>query len=102
MVRALEYAQAAGISNCSVDVMLALPGQTEERLAKTAEFLRSLPVRHLSAYLLKVEEGTPFASLPLELPGEEAAARQYLLFCRLAERMGFLQYEISNFCPARL
>lgn len=97
VLEALENALALGYKNCSADVMLALPGQETKQLDQTVSFLSQLPLQHLSAYLLKIEPGTPFANQNLSLPSEDQAADQYLAFCDAAEKMGFVQYEISNF-----
>lgn len=97
--RAVEAAHAAGIGNLSLDLMLALPGQTGERVTRSAESCRELGARHVSAYLLKIEEGTPFYRRrdTLALPDEDRAAELYLHACGALERLGYRQYEISNF-----
>jgi len=85
------------IENLSLDVMLGLPGQTIESLTETLEFCAKY-ARHISAYLLKLEPGTPFAAHPPQnLPDEDAQAELYLYACEWLERHGFAQYEISNF-----
>ena len=85
------------IENLSLDVMLGLPGQTIESLTRTLEFCAK-HARHISAYLLKIEPGTPFAeNSPENLPDEDAQAELYLFACDWLERHGFAQYEISNF-----
>ena len=58
--QAIWQAAQAGFSNLSADVMLAIPGQTEQSLEHTLSRLTALPITHLSAYLLKAEPGTPF------------------------------------------
>lgn len=95
----VRRAQAAGFDNISLDLMLAIPGQTDESLARSVDFCARLDVQHISAYLLKIEEGTPFAACRngLGLPDDDGQARRYLLACRLLEQAGYGQYEISNF-----
>ena len=97
--RAVQLAAEAGFEDLSLDVMLATPGQTRQSLGRTLEFAAALPVSHLSAYLLKIEEGTPFARQHAErlCPGEEETAGLYLFAVRRLEELGFRQYEISNF-----
>ena len=58
-------AQKAGFDNISLDLMLGIPYQTEETLKESVAFCANLGVRHISAYMLKVEEGTPLASSEL-------------------------------------
>lgn len=95
----LRAAETAGFRHISADLMLAVPGQTPESLSASIEALAALPVDHVSAYLLKVEEGTPFweqrKSLPL--PGEDEEAERYLQCVEELTVRGFRQYEISNF-----
>ena len=96
--RTVEAARGAGITNLSLDVMLATPGQGDESVYEAADTCRALGAKHVSAYLLKIEEGTLFATRREELTlPEEQAAERYLLACRVLEEAGFAQYEISNF-----
>lgn len=92
-------ARSAGISNLSLDLMLATPGQTLESALRSVAFCRELAVPHVSAYLLKVEEGTPYWNRrnTLALPDEDETADRYLAVCSALEEAGLKQYEISNF-----
>lgn len=97
--KAVENAQKAGLQNITLDLMLAVQGQTEQSLRRSVEFCAGLGVRHVSAYLLKLEPGTAYYKnrAELTLPDEDAAANLYLLACEELERHGLKQYEISNF-----
>ena len=102
--RAARLARAAGIHNLSFDLMLGLPGQTKEEIKKSVEFCVENGATHVSAYLLKIEEGTPFYArrAQLGLPDEETTCDLYLTTCELLEAAGYRQYEISNFAlPGR-
>ena len=96
---AVLAAQKAGILNISLDVMLGIPHQTTQTLAETLDFCLSLGVPHLSAYILKIEAGTPFEKRrdTLELPDDDQTADLYLQLCETLKQNGILQYEISNF-----
>lgn len=96
---AVYTAASAGFARLSADLMLALPGESVEDTLKSAERLAALPLDHVSAYMLIVEEGTRFWELrdSLRLPDEEQTAELYLNTCELLENSGFEQYEISNF-----
>lgn len=99
-ISAINSAHAAGFENISADLMLAVSGQTKESLLRSLDVPGKLPLTHVSAYMLKVEEGTPLArdeKLLAELPDDDAAAEMYLLAAEKLESMGFEQYEISNF-----
>ncbi len=97
--RAVRAARDAGFGNISLDLMLAVPGQTEATLEHSMDFCASLGVEHVSAYLLQLEPGTAFWKnrASLHLPGEDAAAALYLAACRGLSERGYIQYEISNF-----
>lgn len=101
--RILRQAAAAGFSNVSGDVMLALPQYTAAELGRTLELLEQGGVTHISSYLLKLEPGTPFGRTPPPgLPDEDAAAGFYLACVEECTRRGYTQYEISNFArPGR-
>ena len=60
-VEAVRNAVAAGFDNVSVDLIYGLPGQTVEAWQDNLCRLASLPVCHLSAYALTVEDGTMLA-----------------------------------------
>lgn len=97
--RAVERAHAAGIENISLDLMLGLEGQSCESVGRSIGFCRRLGAKHLSAYLLKLEQGTPLYTRrdELHLPDEDETAQLYLFTVSEAAENGFLQYEISNF-----
>ncbi len=96
---AVQAARSAGFTNISLDLMLALQGQTPTRLKRSVEFCARQEVPHVSAYLLKVEPGTPFDRRGIEthLPDEDAQAELYHTVCTELEQYGYNQYEISNF-----
>lgn len=94
---ALTNAVKAGFDNISADMMIGLEGQTAEEITYTAERLSELGAMHISAYLLKIEENTPFADRKMILPDEDRTAELYLHTVHTLERLGFAQYEISNF-----
>lgn len=99
--QALDLAREAGFENLSVDLMYALPGQSEADLLESVDFVLAEGLPHVSLYALTVEPRTPFGRLQrqgkLDLPGEEAElAMQGAAMARLAEG-GLKRYEVSNF-----
>lgn len=97
--RAIKRAKAAGINNISLDLMLGIPNQTTESLQKSIEFCKNSGANHISAYILKIEERTPFHRIKnnLTLPDEDETCDLYLYAVNELEKAGFYQYEISNF-----
>lgn len=97
--RGVELARAAGFGNLSVDLMLATPGQDAQRAVALVEYGAALEPEHISAYLLKIEPGTPFAKAGIgaRCPGEDETADIYLAACRRLAELGYRHYEISNF-----
>ena len=97
---AVYAAQAAGFTNLSCDLMLATPDQSEKVLSETLDALTALPITHVSAYMLQIEEGTPLSrdgALLSRCPDEDATVDRYLQAVRRLEAAGFLQYEVSSF-----
>lgn len=95
--QAVKAAQAAGFDNISLDLMLGLPGGSREKLKNSIAFAASLGPRHISSYILKVEQGTPFAARGVKPPDDDETAEQYLFCVEELEKRGYKQYEISNF-----
>lgn len=98
---AIETAHAAGFENVNLDLMYALPGQTIPRLESNLNRAIELGTKHISAYALIVEPGTPLFSAVAEGKvdpagdSEEAAMYQHVM--EALENSGFNHYEISNY-----
>ncbi|MCY0875987.1 MAG: radical SAM family heme chaperone HemW [Firmicutes bacterium] len=101
VLRSVKAAQQAGFERVNVDLMLGLPGQTRADVKEALAYVEKSGVTHVSAYGLKVEEGTPFGkwqkSGHLTLPDEEDEAEMYEFLRDTLSERGFVQYEISNF-----
>lgn len=97
--RAISRADDAGIDNISLDLMLGIPEQTDESLDKSLDFCRSSGAKHISSYMLQLEDGTYFKKHAdsLNLPDEDATCDFYLHTCKVLSANGFEHYEISNF-----
>lgn len=97
--KAILDAASAGFGNISCDLMIALPGQDTASMEYSIQRMTSLPIQHISAYILKIEKGTPFdrQEIRSKLPDDDDAAEMYLRMAELLEQHGFMQYEVSNF-----
>jgi oxygen-independent coproporphyrinogen-3 oxidase len=98
---AAAWARAAGFAQLSLDLIYGLPGQTPAGWRDELSRAAALEPQHLSCYLLTVEEGTPFGRQRragrLQLPGDRLQARLFETTRVHLERLGYVQYEISNF-----
>ncbi len=94
---AIRDARAAGFRNISADIMLGIPYEDPVTAARDAETAAGLGLQHISAYLLRICEGTPFAEGVPGIPDDDVQAECYRSFCSVMDRAGYLQYEISNF-----
>lgn len=98
---ALATARKAGYDNLGIDLMYALPGQTEAGWLATLDEILAFQPEHLSCYQLSIEAGTPLAKLSAcnkMKPVDED--RQRALFLQTSEYLeshGYIHYEISNF-----
>lgn len=90
-------AERAGFDNISVDLIYGLPRQTIQQWKKTLEEAVRFKPKHISAYALKIEPGTPFASMKLDLPDEDAVCDMYIYATDFLRQNGYARYEISNF-----
>lgn len=97
--RTINYARQSGIENISLDLMLGTPKQTIESLDYSFDFIKSVGVPHVSAYMLKIEEGTKFFQMRdrLVLPDDDTVGEMYLKTVDTLASFGITQYEISNF-----
>lgn len=98
--RALEAfteLRSVGFSNISLDLMAALPNQTEEELKRDLHQMISLSPEHLSVYLLKIEPGSVFGLKGISEADEELQRSMYLLVHDTLTAAGYEHYEISNF-----
>jgi oxygen-independent coproporphyrinogen-3 oxidase len=101
---AVSLARKAGFDNVSIDLIFALPGQSESTLHHSLKEAIALETDHISAYNLIVEHGTPLYRLVqlgkvIELDADRSAS----LFSIVQDTLtaaGFEQYEISNYAKS--
>ncbi len=94
--RTVTDAHRAGLDNISLDVMLGVSGQTVNSAVASARYAADLGATHVSAYMLKIEPGTPYGACPPPLPEEDVVADTYLAVFDALDTLGYHQYEISN------
>jgi oxygen-independent coproporphyrinogen-3 oxidase len=91
---ALLTAAAIGFRHLSLDLIYNYAGDTKTLLKQDIETAFSLPIDHLSAYELTIEQGTTFSSTPEVRQEDESLA---FFVAEEIVKHGFPQYEISNF-----
>jgi oxygen-independent coproporphyrinogen-3 oxidase len=96
-----HLAREAGFENINVDLMFGLPDQTMDQWKETLQRIVELRPDHISAYSLKIEDGTRFGSLYdqglLKLPTEVLDRAMYEHAIGFLKVNNYKQYEISNF-----
>ena len=91
---AILYAKEIGIEHLSLDLIYNYQGDTQKLLLNDIEEAFSLPINHISAYELTIEDGTKFSTTPQVRQENEDLA--FFVADEIKKR-GFTHYEISNF-----
>ena len=98
--RAYELIRAHGFASVNLDLMFALPGQTEAQWRADLDDALRLAPDHLSTYCLTFEEDTAIwvklSQGRVKLDADKEAAF-YLHTWEYLAAAGFAQYEVSNF-----
>lgn len=94
-------ARIAGFKNISIDLIYAIPGQSDAAWIHNIEQVLQLAPEHISSYSLTIEPKTAFgkwsAAGTLKVVDDEVAAAQLELLVAHLEPAGYEQYEVSNF-----
>ncbi len=98
--RAVQHCRDAGITNLSLDLIFAIPGQTLAMLERDLDALLALQPTHLSTYGLTYEPNTPLTAKlrvgQVRRVEEDLERDMYELVLDKLEAAGFEQYEVSN------
>ncbi len=89
-----------GFENINIDLMFALPGQSEAKWEETLVAALACKPKHVSAYALTYEEDTPFFEKLRRGEWRQDETREIAMFERTRSVLGaagFIDYEISNF-----
>jgi oxygen-independent coproporphyrinogen-3 oxidase len=98
--KAVHAAREAGFEEVSVDLIYGTPGETVKDWEKSINAALALPITHISAYALIVEEGTKLASRikrgEITMPEDDETADKYILADNKFREAGMDWYELSN------
>eukprot|EP01132_Coremiostelium_polycephalum_P000106 gene106-142_t len=97
----LEIALQAGFNNYNLDLIYALPGQSEEMLQADLDMTLQFRPTHISAYCLTIEKKTVFGRWmetgKLKAVEEDIVAAYFHLVVHTLTQHQYLHYEVSNF-----
>ncbi|MDD4572481.1 MAG: radical SAM family heme chaperone HemW [Clostridia bacterium] len=97
----VNIAREAGFSNIGVDLIYALPNQTEAEWYYSLEQTIALNTEHISLYSLQLDNNSPWGKLTaqgeINEVDEYMAADMLKMAIETLEKAGFTHYEIANF-----
>jgi oxygen-independent coproporphyrinogen-3 oxidase len=100
LIQVTNWAKEVGFSQISVDLIYGTPGETLSDWQKTIAAALALPITHISAYSLIIEEGTKLAAQikrgEIAQVDDDLAAEKYLIADKEFTSAGFQWYELSN------
>jgi oxygen-independent coproporphyrinogen-3 oxidase len=93
-INAIQRANSIGFNGINCDIIYGVQGDSIQSIKFDLDMAFSLPITHLSAYSLTIEEGTKFFDRSsVKIDDEDLS---YEIFDYI-DKNGFKQYEISNF-----
>jgi len=103
VLKAYEAIRSAGFRSVNIDLMFALPGQSEADFDADLRRIKELAPDHLSTYCLTFEEDTALYVKLSEGSIKRSIERErdfYRFAWDAIDGVGFEQYEISNYAKA--
>ncbi len=104
VLKTVEYTLKSGINNISLDMIYGISGQTLNDLQKDLEIYTSLPIKHISAYMLTAYEDTPLGKMvekqEYQMPDEDITTLMFEKINNYFESKGFFRYELSNWAKS--
>ncbi len=93
-IEAIKNAKRVGFEHINCDIIYDTKLDSQQLLQNDLEIIKNLPIDHISAYSLTIEEGTKFFNKS-NVQVENIDLAHYLF--EELYNLGFTQYEISNF-----
>ena len=95
-----KWAKEVGFKEISVDLIYGTPGESKEDWQRSIDAALLLPITHISAYALIVEEGTKLAAQikrgEVANVDDDLSADKYIMADQAFTSAGFNWYELSN------
>jgi oxygen-independent coproporphyrinogen-3 oxidase len=99
-----QWASEVGFKDISVDLIYGTPGESLSDWQVSIGAALALPINHISAYALIVEEGTKLANAikrgEIGNVDDDLTAEKYLMADQAFSKAGFTWYELSNWSKA--
>jgi oxygen-independent coproporphyrinogen-3 oxidase len=104
LLQVTTWAQEVGFSEISVDLIYGTPGESLADWQTSIDAVLALPITHISAYALIVEEGTKLAAQikrgEVAQVDDDLTAEKYLVADKAFTAAGFEWYELSNWAKS--
>jgi oxygen-independent coproporphyrinogen-3 oxidase len=104
LLQVTTWAQEVGFSEISVDLIYGTPGESLADWQTSIDAALALPITHISAYALIVEEGTKLAAQikrgEVAQVDDDLTAEKYLVADKAFTAAGFEWYELSNWAKS--
>ena len=104
LLQATTWAKEVGFSEISVDLIYGTPGESLADWQTSIDAALTLPITHISAYALIIEEGTKLAAQikrgEVAQVDDDLTAEKYLVADKAFTEAGFEWYELSNWAKS--
>ena len=104
LLQVTTWAKEVGFSEISVDLIYGTPGESLADWQISIDAALALPITHISAYALIVEEGTKLAAQikrgEVAQIDDDLTAEKYLVADKAFTAAGFEWYELSNWAKS--
>jgi len=104
LLQVTTWAKEVGFPEISVDLIYGTPGESLSDWQTTIKTALTLPITHISAYALIIEEGTKLAAQikrgEVAQVDDDLTAEKYLVADKAFTAAGFEWYELSNWAKS--
>ena len=104
--KSIAIAKKLGFKNITIDLIYGLPNLSNKKWEENLNIIKQLKINHFSAYALTVEPKTKLDYLiknkKLDPISDEKIEEHFKILQESSEKIGFVQYEVSNFCKDKV